>query len=61
MVRARIHLICGNCGSNDEWKWEYLPQENQEPSTVWLWCENCGTLHDISDNAKEIEHKAKNK
>lgn len=59
MVRARLHLICGNCGCNDEWEWEFIPEEDMgpeedpNPPTVWLWCKNCRTLHNISDNAEE--------
>ena len=63
MARARLHLICGNCGCNDEWKWEYVPQDAEVPDTgpavapathpaVYLWCGNCATLHDINDNAE---------
>lgn len=57
MVRARLHLICGNCGCNDEWEWEYRPKEVDEgeainEAEVWIWCRNCSTLHTLSDNAK---------
>lgn len=57
MARARLHLICGNCGCNDEWKWEHIPKELIEGDLmqgedVYLKCENCSTLHSINDNAK---------
>jgi uncharacterized Zn finger protein len=57
MARARLHLICGNCGCNDEWKWEYIPEylvkgELMQAEDVYLKCENCSTLHSINDNAK---------
>lgn len=58
MTMARLHLICGNCGCNDEWEWEYQPEAgddgdgNFEPD-AYLWCCNCSTLHSISDNAKQ--------
>lgn len=54
MARARLHLICGNCGCNDEWEWEYVPEESPigEESDVYLWCRNCSTMHSINDNAK---------
>lgn len=58
MARARLHLICGNCGSNDEWEWEHRKEEVcadeiVEDENVWIWCKNCSTLHSINDNAKE--------
>lgn len=53
MVRARLHLICGNCGCSDEWKWQHVPKEYEEPETIWLWCGNCGTLHDLGEKAKQ--------
>jgi hypothetical protein len=59
MVRARLHLICGNCGCNDEWEWEYQPplihegDVDDDEGGIYLWCKNCGTLHSISNNAKK--------
>ncbi len=58
MARARLHLICGNCGCNDEWEWEHKQKEVAEGETlndedVFLWCCNCDTLHSINDNAKK--------
>jgi hypothetical protein len=56
MVMARLHLICGNCGCNDEWEWGYVPEEKDEgeimvTEDVYLSCRNCITLHSINDNA----------
>ena len=56
MVMARLHLICGNCGCNDEWKWEHIEQETDEgeimvDEDVSLICKNCATRHSINDNA----------
>jgi len=61
MARARLHLICGNCGCNDEWKWSHVSEENEagdvmQEEDVFLTCENCSTLHSINDNAT-IENK----
>lgn len=53
MVMARLHTICGNCGSNDNFEWEHIPKTDDAPETVYLRCKNCGTLHDINDNAKQ--------
>lgn len=58
MVMARLHLICGNCGCNNEWEWEYREREEidcdvMEDENVWLWCNNCATLHSLNDNAKK--------
>ena len=64
MVMARLHLICGNCGCNDDWEWEHRPEEIAE-GEVWvsedvtLSCGNCITLHSLNDNAKKEEPCAK--
>lgn len=53
MVRARLHLICGNCGNNDpnEFSAEYDKGDSLTPPTIYVTCANCGTVHDLSDNA----------
>lgn len=54
MARARIHIICGNCGCNDEWTWQIkkdgvdLDGENFEDD-VYLICGNCATIHLLWD------------
>lgn len=57
MARARLHIICGNCGCNDEWEWEHVKEETIDEDlindeNVWIWCRNCATLHSLNDNAK---------
>ena len=62
MVMARLHVICGNCGCNDEWTLKIerdgadvtdtLPKF--EDSAV-MCCGNCATIHDLKDNAKTVE------
>ena len=57
MVMARLHLICGNCGCNDELEWEHQQKEVCEgevmtDENVSLWCKNCSTIHSINSNAK---------
>ena len=62
MVHARLHIICGNCGSNNDFKFRIDPKGHDitedevkfEPA-VFLYCENCSTIHDLSDNAKMKE------
>ena len=57
MVNARLHLICGNCGCDDEFKWEYIPEEVDDDGevildeNVYIICNNCATLHSINNNA----------
>lgn len=58
MARARLHLICGNCGCPDEWEWEHKQElidegETIESEDVFIFCGNCATLHSINDNAKK--------
>ncbi len=57
MVMARLHMICGNCGCNDEF--EYLhdknfvgPDDAQKQWQTTVICRNCATLHTLDDNAK---------
>lgn len=56
MARARLHLICGNCGCNDMWGYRIEPQgtdiDGELFPAVYLSCGNCHTLHDLSDTAK---------
>lgn len=57
MARARLHLICGNCGCKDEFEWAHIKKEVDDgevmvDENVHLYCRNCGTLHALSDNAK---------
>ena len=58
MVMARLHLICGNCGCDDEWEWEH-DQEARDNGDgtfgpdVWITCRNCSTLHTLSSKAKQ--------
>jgi len=57
MVMARLHLICGNCGCNDEWEWSHVEQEVDggevmQDEDVKLTCRNCATIHSLNDNAK---------
>ena len=45
MVMARLHIICGNCGSNDNWSYEIV--ENAQDfgdhfkDDTYIWCGNC--------------------
>jgi hypothetical protein len=60
MARARLHIICGNCGCNDMWEWEHIPYEfvdylTRQDEDVYLRCGNCATLHSLNDNAKKKE------
>lgn len=57
MVRARLHLICGNCGCNDDWEYKAYDQGNDEGEIVGVQvdviCRNCSTIHSLDDNAKD--------
>ena len=56
MARARLHLICGNCGCNDRWSYKIVVDGNDVNGellpAVWLLCGNCTTLHDIGGYAR---------
>jgi uncharacterized Zn finger protein len=62
MARARLHVICGNCGCNDEFRFEIVPEGHDVTDTepkfepaVWIWCDNCSTLHNLSDTVPETK------
>ena len=56
MARARLHLICGNCGCNDMWKYHICVDGNDIDGVLYpavrLLCGNCTTLHNLDSNAK---------
>lgn len=59
MVRARLHIICGNCGCGDEFEFYIDPEGNdygdrQEPS-VSIVCKNCSTIHSLDSVVPEVE------
>lgn len=64
MAHARLHIICGNCGSKDDMTFEINPKGHDvsegeikfEPA-VFIVCENCGTLHDLNETIKEDKPK----
>lgn len=52
MARARLHIICGNCGCNDEFKFRIEPKgcdmgDGKFKPEVYIVCRNCGTLHNL--------------
>lgn len=57
MVRARLHIICGNCGCNDMFKYEINTDidddTNEEYQYVSIVCENCSTIHQLDDNTTQ--------
>ena len=58
MARARLHLICGNCGCNDMWEWSHQKEVIDDGEViidedVSISCGNCITLHLLNDNAKK--------
>ena len=60
MVNARLHIICGNCGSKEFLTYhisEGLMCDNEgcERDGVVIACSNCATLHALDDTIKESE------
>lgn len=49
MARARLHIICGNCGCNDEFEYRIYHDIDE----VSILCHNCGTIHNLDDNAEK--------
>ena len=57
MVMAVLHLICGNCGCNNDWEWRHISKEVDDgeiitDEDVYISCKNCATLHSLNNNAK---------
>ena len=59
MVNAKLHIICGNCGSNEEFKCECDPSGadmgDSFAPTVSLTCQNCGTTHHLRSNDGRLQ------
>ena len=60
MVNAKLHIICGNCGCNDNFEYNtrdaLIDDEGKLSSSVEvsIICLNCSTIHGLEDNATEI-------
>ena len=57
MVMAKLHIICGNCGSTGdfEYKHDEHAADAEETTTQYettITCKNCSTVHWLGDNAK---------
>jgi RNase P subunit RPR2 len=59
MAHARLHIICGNCGADDMFKYKICTQLNDETDEeyemVYISCRNCEILHNLEDNAEKEE------
>ena len=57
MAHAKLHMICGNCGSNDQFTYkiviDYDDDKEQHYPRISIACNNCSTLHCLEDNATE--------
>ena len=49
MVMARLHVICGNCGNGSDFRLD----EHKD-----IHCENCGTIHFLSEVAEKNKWKS---
>ena len=56
MVNARLHIICGNCGSKDMFEHKIVTEaddmsedDNATIQVVYISCMNCHTLHDLEN------------
>ena len=56
MAHARLHIICGNCGANDDFEHKIKQERDDELEdseatrpVVYIGCNNCGTLHALED------------
>jgi RNase P subunit RPR2 len=57
MANARLHVICGNCGSNDDFELKIernfndIDGVNFEDETM-ITCKNCSTIHFLTSVAE---------
>ena len=56
MVHARLYVICGNCGANEDFEHSIITHKEDpelEPGeyNVYIKCTNCSTLHNLYDNS----------
>lgn len=60
MVTAKLHAICGNCGSTDL-KYEHDDDIYHEEGMVVnhsnLYCDNCSTMHFLTEFPKKEKRK----
>lgn len=68
MAKAKLHIICGNCGCNDEFRFVIDPQghdisdtETKFKPAVYITCNNCSTLHDLSETVPEVLNESNDK
>jgi hypothetical protein len=65
MVRARLHIICGNCGCNDMFEYgvDMTGHDfgDRFEYSVSIKCDNCGTIHDLDENGGKLEIENSNK
>ena len=59
MVMAKLHIICGNCGSSDAFEYKHDEHAADDEETTMQYettitCKNCATIHWLNDNAKNI-------
>ena len=45
MVRARLHIICGNCGNNEGFTFKVDQDEESGHPSVSIKCPDCSTIH----------------
>ena len=61
MAHAKLHMICGNCGQNDMFDYKIVTDVDDDTGekyqVVYIGCDNCSTLHNLDDNAKQIKLK----
>ena len=59
MARARLRIICGNCGCNDLFSFRIDPKGRDYgdhfKSAVFIKCDNCGTIHSLDDSMSEVD------
>lgn len=65
MVMARLHVICGNCGNNEGFKYSIDPTGNCDNDgnnfpSVDITCPNCATMHFLGEDMgipEDEDHK----
>lgn len=58
MVKARLHLIYGNCGNNEGFKFKIEEDEELGHPAVSIKCPDCSTIHWLDEYA-DYQNKEK--
>jgi len=58
MKHTRLHVICGNCGSKEMFRYNIVEEMDDDTeelrSVVYIGCDNCHSIHSLDEYAKQF-------